>query len=173
MTRSFVPLTMALALAVAGGTIGGRAQAAAIAPAGLRTAADEAVIVDKIQFVFRGRRYCWYATGWRGPGWYWCGYRWRRGLGWGGPVGWRGWRRPGHRPGIRPPHRPGIRPPGVRPPHRPGIRPPIGHVPGNRPGGHRPGGHRPGGHRPGGNTSGAHRPGGSGPGGNRRSGGNG
>jgi hypothetical protein len=38
-----------------------------------------------------GRNYCWYPGGWRGPGYYWCGYAWRRGYGWGGPVGWHGW----------------------------------------------------------------------------------
>ena len=31
--------------------------------------------------------------GWHGPGWYWCGYHHRVGLGWGGPEGWNGWRR--------------------------------------------------------------------------------
>lgn len=48
-------------------------------------------------YMFGGRQYCWYASAWRGPGWYWCGYAWRDGLGWGGPRGWRGWRdRGGH-----------------------------------------------------------------------------
>jgi len=42
-------------------------------------------------FVFEGHSYCWYDDGWRGPGWYRCGYEFRRGLGWGGPRGWRGW----------------------------------------------------------------------------------
>lgn len=161
MTKLFVSLTAGLVLAVAGAMIGGRAQAAVIAPEGLRTAADQVAVLDEVQFRWRGRRYCWYDHGWRGPGWYWCGYRLRRGLGWGGPLGWHGWRRPGLRPGIRPPHRPG-----ARPPHRPGIRPPIGNLPG------RPGAHRPGGHRPGGNA-GAHRPGGGGAGTNRPGGGRG
>jgi hypothetical protein len=42
-------------------------------------------------YVFEGNSYCFYADGWRGPGWYRCGYRLRRGLGWGGPRGWHGW----------------------------------------------------------------------------------
>jgi hypothetical protein len=92
--------------------------------AGLRTAANELAVVKTAQFVWQGRRYCWYDDGWRGPGWYWCGYHWRRGVGWGGPVGWHGWHRPIHRPGIS----------------RPG---------GNRPGVNRPGGNRPGVNRPG------------------------
>jgi len=45
----------------------------------------------KAQFLFGGRNYCWYPGGWHGPGYYWCGYANRRGLGWGGPQGWHGW----------------------------------------------------------------------------------
>ncbi len=41
-------------------------------------------------FLFSGQRYCWYDSAWRGPGWYYCGYAWRRGYGWGGGYGWRG-----------------------------------------------------------------------------------
>ncbi len=48
--------------------------------------------LQDVQFLFGGRNYCWYPVGWRGPGYYWCGYANRRGLGWGGPVGWHGWR---------------------------------------------------------------------------------
>ena len=47
--------------------------------------------IEKTQFFFGGRNYCFYASGWRGPGWYWCGYAWRRGYGWGGGRGWHGW----------------------------------------------------------------------------------
>ena len=67
--------------------------------------------VEKAQFVWGGRRYCWYNSAWRGPGWYQCGFAWRRGLGWGGAAGWHGWRHPGfvHRPIHRPPvHRPPV-----------------------------------------------------------------
>ncbi|MDB5482705.1 MAG: uncharacterized protein JWO83_3758, partial [Caulobacteraceae bacterium] len=28
-------------------------------------------------YMFGGRQFCWYASAWRGPGWYWCGYAWR------------------------------------------------------------------------------------------------
>jgi hypothetical protein len=55
--------------------------------------------VEPVQFFFGGRNYCWYDYGWHGPGFYWCGYAMRRGLGWGGGVGWHGWRHGGHRGG--------------------------------------------------------------------------
>ena len=168
-------LTLAATLAVMGAMIGGRSQAAVIDPNALRTAADELAAVETVAFIWRGRRYCWYDAGWRGPGWYRCGYHWRRGFGWGGPVGWHGWRRPGvRRPGG---NRPGINRPGG---NRPGINRPGGNRPGtttgqggNRPGANRPGGNRPGaGNRPGGNRpsttgQGGGRPGGGGSGRNR------
>ena len=93
--------------------------AAALALGGLAGASQaKATPVDPIRgllptplqevqyFVYAGRRYCFYPEGWRGPGYYWCGYAWRQGLGWGGPMGWRGWGRP------RPPkvYRPAPRP---------------------------------------------------------------
>ena len=49
------------------------------------------VTLEKTAWAWGGRNYCWYAGGWRGPGYYWCGYAWRRGFGWGGPIGWNGW----------------------------------------------------------------------------------
>src|SRR5262245_38720151 len=128
-------LTLTAMFAVMCAMTGGRSYAAVIEPNVLRQAADQLAAVETVQFVWRGRRYCWYDTGWRGPGWYECGFRWRRGLGWGGPVGWHGWRRPGIRVGQGP-NRPGINRPG-------GNRPRI-----NRPGGNRPGANRPGGNRP-------------------------
>ena len=53
-------------------------------------------VLEPAQFVrggyfYAGRNYCWYDSAWSGPGWYWCGYPWRRGYGWGGGYGWRGW----------------------------------------------------------------------------------
>jgi hypothetical protein len=104
--------------------------------------------VEDALFIQGGIAYCWYPNGWRGPGFYWCGWQWRSGLGWGGAWGWNGWGggwnsgwngRGWHR-GMRPPHRPVHRPPH----HRPGNRPGHG---GNRPGhgGNRPPQHRPGG----------------------------
>jgi hypothetical protein len=47
--------------------------------------------VQSVQYFYGGRNYCWYPGGWHGPGYYWCGFAWRRGFGWGGPYGWRGW----------------------------------------------------------------------------------
>ncbi|TMJ06442.1 MAG: hypothetical protein E6G97_00030 [Alphaproteobacteria bacterium] len=66
---------------------------------GLGDAADRMSAVEKTQFVYLGRNYCWYPDGWHGPGFYWCGYAYRTGYGWGGPIGWRGWR--GGGPGFR------------------------------------------------------------------------
>jgi hypothetical protein len=62
--------------------------------------AGEAGSFEKTQF-WGGRNYCWYPGGWQGPGYYWCGYQWRRGYGWGGPIGWHGWGRPGWHNGGR------------------------------------------------------------------------
>jgi hypothetical protein len=31
--------------------------------------------VENAQYVYGGRSYCFYPTGWHGPGWYRCGYR--------------------------------------------------------------------------------------------------
>jgi hypothetical protein len=57
------------------------------------------VPIVEAQYAFGGRNYCWYPNAWRGPGYYWCGYAWRRGFGWGGGYGWRGWHEPGWRGG--------------------------------------------------------------------------
>jgi hypothetical protein len=173
-------LTLTAMLAVVGAMISGPSHAAVIAPIALGTAADELAAVETVQFFWQGRRYCWYDVGWRGPGWYRCGFRWRRGLGWGGPLGWRGWRRPGIRTGQGP-NRPGINRPGG---NRPGVNRPGGNRPGvaNRPGGNRPGtttgqgGNRPGANRPGGRPpsttgQGGNRPSMNRPGGNRPGGG--
>src|SRR5215469_2077251 len=98
-------MTLTATLVVMGVMAGARSQAAVVAPDALRTAANQLAAVETVQFSWKGQRYCWYNSGWRGPGWYRCGFRWRRGHGWGGPSGWHGWRRPGmHRPPGRPPH---------------------------------------------------------------------
>ena len=100
------------------GAVGALLQSTQIAP------------VEDAQFFFGGQNYCWYDSGWQGPGWYWCGYAWRRGFGWGGGAGFHGWAR-----GGRGGHIGGGRPGGHGPVGRPG-----GHPGGGRPGGH-PGGH--------------------------------
>ena len=78
------------------------ALAASSAPAGAQTLSavyhpDATAMpkLEKVQYFYGGRQYCWYPGGWHGPGWYWCGYASRRGLGWGGIEGWRGWRHGG------------------------------------------------------------------------------
>jgi hypothetical protein len=76
------------------------ANAAPTPQLGGATVLDHVSPVEKAQFLFGGRQYCFYLNGWRGPGWYWCGYAWRRGYGWGGPRGWHNWREGGHRGGA-------------------------------------------------------------------------
>lgn len=54
----------------------------------------ETSLVDTVAvrvYVHEGRRYCFYFEGWHGPGWYRCGFAWRRGIGWGGVYGWNSW----------------------------------------------------------------------------------
>jgi hypothetical protein len=59
----------------------------------LRAASENGALAEQVQFRWGGSDYCWYDEGWRGPGWYWCGYAFRTGYGWGGPIGWNNWRR--------------------------------------------------------------------------------
>ena len=40
--------------------------------------------VSPYPYLFGNQRYCWYNSAWNGPGWYYCGYAFRRGYGWGG-----------------------------------------------------------------------------------------
>src|SRR5512143_3407996 len=69
------------------------AAAGVAAPNGILAGIDSLNPLQNVQvYVWGGRRYCWYDDGWQGPGWYWCGYAWRRGYGWGGAYGWHGWR---------------------------------------------------------------------------------
>jgi hypothetical protein len=99
-------LIVGLALAAAAALpLAGTAEAAIGDGIAASQIASQLLPVEKAQFLFGGRQYCWYDDGWRGPGFYWCGYAWRRGFGWGGGSGWRGWRGGrghgggGHRPG--------------------------------------------------------------------------
>jgi hypothetical protein len=87
---------LAAAALVAGMASFGVAQAApAGGPVALGTASGELNMVQDAQFIFGGHNYCFYIDGWHGPGWYWCGYRHRRGYGWGGGEGFHGWHRGG------------------------------------------------------------------------------
>ncbi|HEY1926290.1 MAG TPA: hypothetical protein VGG92_02400 [Caulobacteraceae bacterium] len=53
--------------------------------------ASDAPSLERVQFIFGGRNFCWYDNAWQGPGFYWCGYANRRGQGWGGGDGFNGW----------------------------------------------------------------------------------
>ncbi|ABE62968.1 hypothetical protein Nham_2175 [Nitrobacter hamburgensis X14] len=124
-------------------------------PASGPTSMPSPSAIQPVQFFYGGRNYCWYDNGWRGPGFYWCGYAFRRGMGWGGGAGWHGWHRGGqhfggHRGGPRPGiHRGG---PGRSGMHHGGGR---GHGGGHHGGGHGGGGHG-GGHGGGGHGGGGH-----------------
>jgi hypothetical protein len=86
-------LNSAVAVLLATGLFGGSSLAASMPSprAAVTTTIDQATTPPIIHPVFwRGHQYCWATGGWRGPGWYWCGYSDRRGVGWGGPTGWRG-----------------------------------------------------------------------------------
>jgi Chaperone of endosialidase len=75
---------------------------------GFRAAASGSKLVANAQYVWSGRRYCWYESGWNGPGWYVCNYGpWVRGLWWGGVAGWHGWRHVGHHAAHAARHRAG------------------------------------------------------------------
>jgi len=92
MTKLARQLTGAAALAAAAAMFGPSAQAASVPAAGLSSAAGTMGLTEHVQYMYRGHRHCFYRGGWHGPGWYRCGYSHRRGLGWGGPPGWHGWR---------------------------------------------------------------------------------
>jgi hypothetical protein len=81
------------ALAAALGVLGAGAAQAGIGDgiASANVASDRIAPVENAQFIFGGQNYCWYDSGWQGPGWYWCGYAWRTGFGWGGGDGFHGW----------------------------------------------------------------------------------
>lgn len=83
-----------LTLAVAAGALLVATQASAGSfPVNRMTGVDTGLI-DTVAvriYVHEGRRYCFYFDGWHGPGWYRCGFAWRRGIGWGGVYGWNSW----------------------------------------------------------------------------------
>jgi hypothetical protein len=85
VAASALALGSVLAIGTAKAGVSGGADAIA-------AAAENGAIAEQVQFRFGGYDYCWYNDGWRGPGWYWCGYAYRPGFGWGGPIGWNNWR---------------------------------------------------------------------------------
>ena len=91
MTPILVTTSAALLIAA---SMTGEVRAAPASPfGGFQSGLGEIGLVENVQYVFRGRQHCWYDDGWHGPGWYWCGYRLRHGLGWGGGRGWNRWER--------------------------------------------------------------------------------
>jgi hypothetical protein len=84
--------TPLIASAIIGGmSLIGSAQAAPVGlPDGTRAVLDGLNIIEAAH-MWGGQSYCWYDDGWKGAGWYQCGYAKRRGFGWGGPYGWHGW----------------------------------------------------------------------------------
>lgn len=80
-------LSAAAALCVVAGSVAAQASPRLIA--GVDRPGDGAL--QQAQYIWGGHDWCWYDRGWRGPGFYWCGFAFRRGIGWGGPAGWRGW----------------------------------------------------------------------------------
>ncbi|MDB5593265.1 MAG: hypothetical protein JWM36_226 [Hyphomicrobiales bacterium] len=78
-------------MAFGGLAVSSGAQAAPLSIDPMSDAVQSLNLTQDAQYFYGGRRYCFYPNGWRGPGFYWCGYAWRRGYGWGGGQGWRGW----------------------------------------------------------------------------------
>jgi hypothetical protein len=91
--RSLTLTAAAAAALLSAESVANRASAMMFAsPAGIRAVIESLNVTANVQYVYGGRGYCWYDYGWNGPGWYWCGYAYRRGFGWGGGEGFRGWR---------------------------------------------------------------------------------
>jgi hypothetical protein len=89
MKKHLIGVATAAALAAGALATDAQAQSARLIY-GVNGPGDSAVL-EPVQFFFGGYNYCFYDNGWHGPGWYWCGYGWRRGYGWGGGYGFRGW----------------------------------------------------------------------------------
>lgn len=88
MRISLYILATAATLCIAGGV----SQAMPVTGGAVKDALDATNLVEKTAiYVVEGRRYCFYFNGWHGPGWYRCGFAYRRGFGWGGVYGWRDW----------------------------------------------------------------------------------
>jgi hypothetical protein len=96
LLRTVAAASAALGLVSVGGALAAPATQTMAAQTGLISGVydlNHPLTLEQTQWVFGGRNYCFYVNGWHGPGYYWCGYAFRRGLGWGGPEGWRGWHR--------------------------------------------------------------------------------
>ncbi len=94
--RRMMSITAAVALAASAALSGAQAAPASYLNLKGVEAGDSAPAIEKAQYYWGGQNYCWYPAGWRGPGWYWCGYAQTYGYGWGGGYGWRGWGVPGY-----------------------------------------------------------------------------
>ena len=90
--RRFAVSIVAATVSVACGPIMGASAAPMVASSAIRGAADNLNLVERAQFIWLGRNYCWYDDGWNGPGWYWCGQYTVPGIGFGGGYGWHHWR---------------------------------------------------------------------------------
>jgi hypothetical protein len=92
MRHSLFAIATGSAIAL-GLLMAGRAEAAPVGAPGAMSAAIDALspVVQAQLYVYGSKQYCWYNSGWNGPGWYWCGYASRQGIGWGGGSGWHGW----------------------------------------------------------------------------------
>jgi hypothetical protein len=89
MSKILKSIGMSAAFAVAG-FLSGEAGAVPVGGAG-KGALERIDLIDKAQYSYGGKDYCWYDDGWNGPGWYVCGQYTVRGVGWGGGSGWHGW----------------------------------------------------------------------------------
>ncbi len=84
--------TLGLAIAAGALLVATQANAGSFPVNNLTGASSD--LVDQVAvrvYVYEGQRYCFYFNGWHGPGWYRCGFAYRRGLGWGGVYGWNDW----------------------------------------------------------------------------------
>lgn len=84
--------TLSLAIAAGAVLVATQANAGTFPVNNLSDAGSD--LVDQVAvrvYVHEGHRFCFYFNGWHGPGWYRCGFAFRRGLGWGGVYGWNDW----------------------------------------------------------------------------------
>jgi hypothetical protein len=92
MRTAFKTLLLVTGLATAAGAATAASAYSAPVLSGAVYRPGDQPVLEKAQYMWGGRGYCWYLDGWHGPGYYWCGYAWRHGRGWGGGEGWNGWR---------------------------------------------------------------------------------